>query len=184
MDSISDAAQKMGRLIDELLSFSRMGRHALSFQKVVLEELVRDVIRELEPDAAGRNVDWCIGDLPVVSGDEAMLRIVLVNLMSNALKFTRPREKAQIEIGSLPGKATEVVIYVRDNGLGFVMTYADKLFSVFQRLHRTEEFEATGIGLANVRRVIARHGGRPWAEGRENHGATFYFSLPRSIQRA
>jgi PAS domain S-box-containing protein len=178
MDTISEAARKMGLLIDELLSFSRMGRHAMSFQEVALEELVCDVILELEPDAAGRSVEWRIGDLPVVSGDKAMLWTVLVNLISNALKFTYPREKAQIEIGSQPGQDSEVVIYVRDNGVGFDMTYADKLFGVFQRLHRVDEFEGTGIGLANVRRIIARHSGRTWATGELNKGATFYFSLP------
>jgi light-regulated signal transduction histidine kinase (bacteriophytochrome) len=182
MDAISDAAGKMGRLIDDLLSFSRMGRHALTVRKVALGELVHDIQSEFEPDTAGRNIDWRIGDLPVVSGDGAMLRIVLVNLISNALKFTRPRHQARIEISALPGRTSEVVISVRDNGVGFDMAYADKLFSVFQRLHRADEFEGTGIGLANVRRIIARHGGRTWAEGAFNQGAVFYFSLPQSIK--
>jgi signal transduction histidine kinase len=182
MAAISDAAQKMGLLIDDLLAFSRMGRHAISFQQVDLGPLVRDVIRELEPDAAGREIEWRIGDLAQVSGDAAMLRVVLSNLIANALKFTRPRPQARIEIGSLPGQASEAVIFVRDNGVGFDMTYGDKLFGVFQRLHRAEEFEGTGIGLANVRRIISRHGGRSWAEGKVDQGATFYFSLPRSIQ--
>jgi signal transduction histidine kinase len=178
MDVISEAAQKMGLLIDDLLSFSRMGRHAMSAQPVALEPLVHNVIRELEPDAAGRDIDWRIGDLPEVSGDAAMLRIVLVNLIANALKFTRPRQQARIEIGSLPGQTSEAVIYVGDNGVGFDMTYADKLFGVFQRVHRADEFEGTGIGLAMVHRIICRHGGRTWAEGKFNQGATFYFSLP------
>jgi light-regulated signal transduction histidine kinase (bacteriophytochrome) len=178
MENISDAAQKMGRLIDELLSFSRMGRHTLSFQKVALGELVRDIQREFEPDTAGRSIEWRIGDLPVVRGDGAMLRTALVSLISNALKFTHLREKARIEIGSIPGQTSEAVIFVRDNGVGFDMAYADKLFGVFQRLHRAEEFEGTGIGLANVRRIIDRHGGRVWAEGKIDHGATFYFALP------
>jgi light-regulated signal transduction histidine kinase (bacteriophytochrome) len=154
----------------------------LSFQPVDLGPLVRDVIRELEPDAAGRQIEWRIGDLAQVSGDAAMLRMVLSNLIANALKFTRPRPQVRIEIGSLPGQASEAVIFVRDNGVGFDMTYGDKLFGVFQRLHRAEEFEGTGIGLANVRRIISRHGGRSWAEGKVDQGATFYFSLPRSIQ--
>jgi PAS domain S-box-containing protein len=183
MAAISEAAEKMGLLIDNLLSFSRMGRYALSFRKVALEELVCDILREFEPDTAGRTIHWRIGDLPVVRGDEAMLRIVLVNLISNALKFTRPWQKAQIEIDSLPDQTTEVVIYVRDNGVGFDMTYGDKLFGVFQRLHRADEFEGIGIGLANVRRIISRHGGRTWAEGEPGQGAAFFFSLPHNIQR-
>jgi signal transduction histidine kinase len=181
MDAISDSASKMGQLIDDLLSFSRMGRHALSVQPVDLGTLAHEVIRELEPDAAGRDLDWRIGDLPAVSGDASLLRMVLANLIANALKFTRPREKARIEIGSQSGQEAETVIYVRDNGVGFDMTYADKLFGVFQRLHRAEDFEGTGIGLANVRRIIARHGGRVWAEGEVNNGATFYLSLPQAI---
>ena len=186
MEAIAEAANKMGLLIDDLLAFSRMGRHALSFQPVDMGNLVREVIRELEPDAAGRTIDWRIGELPEVGGDASMLRMVMVNLIANALKFTRPREKAYIEVGSLPdqasGKGSETVILVRDNGVGFDMTYADKLFGVFQRLHRAEEFEGTGIGLANVRRIIARHGGRTWAEGKVDQGATFYFSLPHTPQ--
>jgi signal transduction histidine kinase/DNA-binding response OmpR family regulator len=181
MDTIFKAAKKMGLLIDDLLSFSRMGLQALSLQLVDLGPLVRDIISELEPDASGRNIEWRIGNLPVVSGDAAMLRIVLSNLISNALKFTRSKPQARIEIGLHPGKDSEAVIYVRDNGAGFDMTYVDKLFGVFQRLHRLEEFEGTGIGLANVRRIIARHGGRPWAEGKIDQGATFYFSLSKTV---
>jgi PAS domain S-box-containing protein len=179
MEAISGAAQKMGLLVDDLLSFSRMGRHAITFQPVDLGALVKDIIRELEPDAAGRTIDWSIGDLPAVSGDEAMLRMVLFNLIDNALKFTWPRQQARIEIGSRPGREAEAVIFVRDNGVGFDMAYGDKLFGVFQRLHHAEEFEGTGIGLASVRRIIARHGGRTWAEGKPDQGATFFFSLPQ-----
>ncbi len=182
MGIISDAAIKMGRLIDELLSFSRMGRHTLSFQRVALDQLVRDILREFKPDTAGRAIVWRIGDLPAVNGDTSMLRIVLVNLIANALKFTRPRQQTIIEIGSQPGKHSEAEIFVRDNGVGFDMTYADKLFGVFQRLHHSDEFEGTGIGLASVRRIIARHGGRTWAEGEINQGAVFYFSLPQEVQ--
>jgi signal transduction histidine kinase len=178
MDAISNSAKKMGLLIDDLLAFSRMGRNAISIRPLELELLVRDVIRELEPDAAGRTIDWCIGHLPVVAVDPSMLRIVLGNLIANAMKFTRPRQQARIEIGSIPGRTSEAVIYVRDNGVGFDMAYANKLFGVFQRLHPAEAFEGTGIGLATVRRIIARHGGRTWAEGKMDHGATFYFALP------
>ncbi|MBU0755471.1 MAG: hypothetical protein KJ645_10060 [Planctomycetes bacterium] len=181
MDTISNSAKKMGQLIDDLLSFSRMGRHGMVIQQVDLGILVRDVIRDLEPDAAGRDIEWRIGDLPAVCVDVAMLRMVLDNLISNALKFTQPRQQARIEIGSLSGRTTEAVIFVRDNGVGFDMAYADKLFGVFQRLHRAEEFEGTGIGLATVHRIIARHGGRTWAEGKVDRGATFYFSLPKTI---
>ncbi|MGD8837240.1 MAG: ATP-binding protein, partial [Desulfobacteraceae bacterium] len=182
MAIISDAAKKMGLLIDDLLSFSRMGRQAMAFQHVDLRELVGGVIRDLGPDAAGRSIDWRIGDLPVVNGDTSMLRIVLGNLIANALKFTRPRERARIEIGSQPDQNAETVIFVRDNGVGFDMAYGHKLFGVFQRLHRTDEFEGTGIGLASVRRIIARHGGRTWAEGELDQGAVFYFSLPQPVE--
>ncbi|MGD9223151.1 MAG: response regulator [Desulfobacteraceae bacterium] len=178
MEAISDSAQKMGLLIDDLLSFSRMGRQTMAFRQVDLRALVDDIIRELAPDAAGRSIDWRINDLPAVNGDTAMLRMVLANLIANAFKFTQPREKARIEIGSQPGQNAETVIFVRDNGVGFDMTYAHKLFGVFQRLHRTDEFEGTGIGLANVRRIITQHGGRTWAEGKIDQGAVFYFALP------
>jgi PAS domain S-box-containing protein len=180
LEAISQAANKMGLLIDDLLSFSRMGRHAISFQQVELAPLVREVIAELEPDVADRTIEWCVNDLPVVSADRSMLRMVLVYLMANAVKFTRLRQAARIEIGSQPGQASEAVIFVRDNGVGFDMAYADKLFGVFQRLHRADEFEGTGIGLAIVRRIIARHGGRTWAQGEPDQGAVFFFSLPQT----
>jgi PAS domain S-box-containing protein len=179
MAAVSDAAQKMGLLIDDLLAFSRMGRHAMFFQAVDLGTLVCEVMRELEPDTAGRNIDWRIGELPTVSADAALLRMVLSNLITNALKYTRPRGQAEIEIGCQAGEK-ETIFFIRDNGVGFDMTYGDKLFGVFQRLHRAEEFEGTGIGLATVRRIIARHGGRTWAEGKIDQGASFYFSLPDS----
>jgi PAS domain S-box-containing protein len=182
MAAISGAARKMGLLIDDLLSFSRMGRHALTVQQVDLGRLVHDILREFAPDTAERNIDWRIGVLPAVSGDRAMLRVVLVNLISNALKFTQPREKARIEIGMHPGQNDETVIFVRDNGVGFDMAHGDKLFGVFQRLHHEDEFEGTGIGLANVRRIIARHGGHTWAEGKPDQGAVFYFTLPNTNQ--
>jgi light-regulated signal transduction histidine kinase (bacteriophytochrome) len=147
---------------------------------VDLGALAQEVVAELEPTAPDRIVEWRIGELPVVIGDSAMLRVVLGNLISNALKFTQPRERAAIEIGCQQGSAGEIVVFVRDNGVGFDMKYADKLFRVFERLHGVDEFKGTGIGLANVRRVIARHGGRTWAEGKVDSGATFYFSLPQA----
>ena len=180
MDTISGSAKTMGILIDDLLSFSRMGREEMSKSQVDLNVLVQNIIREFKPETAGRDIQWKISPLPMVTGDRAMLNVVLTNLISNALKFTRSRKSAEIEIGSEKKNETETVFFVRDNGVGFDMNYADKLFQVFQRLHRSEEFEGTGIGLANVGRVITRHGGRTWAEGRLDSGATFYFSLPQA----
>jgi signal transduction histidine kinase len=180
MDAISEAAKKMGLLIADLLAFSRMGSQAMSFRQVELGTMVRDIIREFEPDAIGRDIAWRIGELPAIDGDASMLRMVLTNLIANALKFTQPRQQPQIEIGSISENPSEVVIFIRDNGVGFDMTYVDRLFGVFQRLHRAEEFEGTGIGLANVRRIIARHGGRTWADGAPGKGAAFYFTLPHS----
>ena len=180
MNTIADEVKSMGMLIDDLLAFSRMGRDDLARVSVDLNALVRDVMQELKPDIAGRDVHWRIAELPVVTGDGAMLRIVFVNLIANALKFTRARRPAEIDIGCLPGNKTETIVYVRDNGVGFDMQYVEKMFGVFQRLHRTEDFEGTGIGLANVRRIIARHGGRTWAEGAVDQGATLYFSLPHT----
>jgi PAS domain S-box-containing protein len=183
MARISEGARDMGRLIDDLLAFSRTGFAQMVERPVDLKALVHEVIRELEPEAGGRRVAWAVGALPVVAGDRATLRIVLVNLLSNALKFTRTRPSAEIEIGvaEAPG---ETVVSVRDNGVGFDGRYAGKLFGVFQRLHRAEDFEGTGLGLASVRRIIARHGGRTWAEGTEGVGAVFHFSVPRHEERA
>ncbi|RJR36065.1 MAG: PAS domain S-box protein [Deltaproteobacteria bacterium] len=174
---VFDSTRRMGTLIDDLLSFSRMGRREMLKKPVDLNALVQEVIREFEPEMRDRSIRWQISDLPGVIGDHAMLRMVLANLISNALKFTRSRQQAEIEIGFLP-EGNETIIFVRDNGVGFDMNYADNLFGVFQRLHRVEEFEGTGIGLANVRRIINRHGGRTWAEGKLDQGATIYFSLP------
>jgi light-regulated signal transduction histidine kinase (bacteriophytochrome) len=176
---IDDSARKMGMLIDDLLSFSRMGRSEMSKAQVDLNELIQEIIREFGRETEGRNVQWKVSLLPTVTGDRAMLRVVLVNLVANALKFTRSRDLAQIEIGTIAKGEAEVVIFVRDNGVGFDMNYADRLFGVFQRLHRQEDFEGTGIGLANAQRVIHRHGGNIWVEAEIEHGATFYFSLPK-----
>jgi signal transduction histidine kinase len=182
LKTIVAAATRMGQLIDDLLTFSRMGRTRLSQAPVDLNELARDAQREVAADLDGRRVDWQLHDLPVVEGDRAMLRLVFVNLLSNALKYSSTRPQSEVEIGLLRQNADEAVVFVRDNGVGFDMQYADKLFGVFQRLHRSDEFEGTGIGLANVRRIVQRHGGRTWAEGRVDGGATFYFSLP--LERA
>lgn len=181
MATILDASGRMGILIDELLSFSRMGRQDIFKTKVDLTSLVREVIREeLGPGTQGGNILWRISDLLVVNGDPAMLKIVLTNLISNALKFTRSVQQPEIEIGRMPDANKETIIFMRDNGVGFDPAYTDKLFGVFQRLHRADEFEGIGIGLANVRRIISRHGGRTWAEGAVDRGATFYFSLPHA----
>jgi PAS domain S-box-containing protein len=179
LGAINESAKEMGRLISDLLSFSRMSRNELCQSQVNLNELIKDVLREYKTEMEGRDIQWQISALPLVTGDRAMLRVVLVNLISNALKFTRTRTTSRIEIGCDKEDDTEVIIFVRDNGVGFDMTYADKLFGVFQRLHRANEFEGTGIGLANVRRIISRHGGKTWAKSEIDKGATFYFTLPR-----
>jgi signal transduction histidine kinase len=177
MRLISDAAGKMGQLIDDLLSFSRLGRQSMSFIESGLEDVVDDIIRDQKTDTLERKVVWHIDELPMVYCDISMLRIVLNNLVSNAVKFTRPRKEAVIEIGSYT-EEDGVVVFVRDNGVGFDPKYTDKLFGVFHRLHLAEEFEGTGVGLAIAHRIIQRHGGRIWAEGELDKGATFYFSLP------
>jgi len=179
IDTIGNATRRMNRLIEDLLSFSRMATHEMNKTSVDLGALVTDIIQELEPETRGRDIHWQIARLPVVAGDQAMLRVVLVNLISNAVKYTQKRERAEISIGCLHDDADKTVVFVRDNGAGFDMRYRDKLFGVFQRLHRIEEFQGTGIGLANVFRIVARHGGRTWAEGAVDFGATFYFSLPK-----
>jgi signal transduction histidine kinase len=180
--AVSEAARRMDQLIGALLSFSRMGRQELSREPVDLGALAGEVIRELEPEARGREVRWRLGPLPVVAGDRTMLRLALVNLLSNALKFTRPRPVAEIELGQA-ADAGQQVVFVRDNGVGFDMAYVGKLFGVFERLHPAADFEGTGIGLANVRRIVQRHGGRTWAEGAPGMGATFFLSLPTSEAR-
>ena len=178
LDEITGSATYMGRLIDELLRFSRMGRTEMRQEPLALSELVEESIAQLRPEINGRNILWKKDPLPVVQADPVLLRQVLINLFSNAIKYTRPRDLAKIDIGCATNTGQETVIFVRDNGVGFDMQYGDKLFGVFQRLHADDEFEGTGIGLANVRRIIARHGGRTWAEGKVDEGATFYFSLP------
>jgi signal transduction histidine kinase len=178
LEVIAEAANKMGVLIDDLLSFSRMGRADMMKTRVDLGLLAREVIADLESEARGRNIVWEVATLPVVVGDAAMLRQVMFNLIANALKFTRQRPEARIEIGSVSELPDETLFYVKDNGVGFDMQYVDKLFGLFQRLHDPKEFEGTGVGLANVQRIILRHGGRIWAEGSPDNGAVFWFSLP------
>lgn len=169
----------MGTLIDDLLAFSRVGRAEIQKTTVSLEQTAKEALTAVRQETDGRDIVWKMGGLPNVNGDRSMLRLVFVNLMSNAVKFTRARPQAAIEIGCTGGNQDETVVFVRDNGVGFDMKYVHKLFGVFQRLHRTEEFEGTGIGLATVQRIIYRHGGRVWAEGLVDKGATFYFSLPK-----
>jgi PAS domain S-box-containing protein len=180
MRLILEAAKRMGNLIDDLLAFSRIGRAETRMVRVSLDQLVKEALHDIRPETEGRNIAWNVGPLPDVYGDRSMLKLVLVNLLSNSVKFTRTRAQAEIEIGCAADNPGETVIFVRDNGVGFDMQYADKLFGVFQRLHPTEAFEGTGIGLATVQRVIHRHGGRVWAEGVVDRGATFHFSVPHA----
>jgi PAS domain S-box-containing protein len=202
LTTISQSAKRMGNLIDDLLVFSRIGQSEMQKTDVNLDQLVRETVGDFQAETKGRNIVWKIHPLPPVRADRALLRMVLVNLISNAVKFTGARAEARIEIGCLTEKQKaeiskaqsgvpfllsacpistleETVIFIRDNGAGFDPRYADKLFGVFQRLHSHDEFEGTGIGLANVQRIIHRHGGRAWAEGAVDGGATFYFSIPK-----
>jgi light-regulated signal transduction histidine kinase (bacteriophytochrome) len=177
VDTIIDSAYTAGTLVDNLLRFSQMGRTALKPRRIDIHRLIDEIRQQLTVHAGDRRIEWVIGDLPEVTADPVLIRLVFENLLDNALKYTRPREKARIEIGSTR-KDGETIFFVRDNGVGFDMKYIDKLFGVFQRLHRMEDFEGTGIGLANVRRIVERHGGRAWAEGALNKGATFSIALP------
>ena len=172
---ILEESNRMGSLIDDLLAFSRITRAETHNSMINLEQLVADVIAEVRRDTAGRKITWKTDSLPEWYGDRSMLRLALVNLISNAVKFTRKRQEAEIEIGCTERKDDHVVIFIRDNGVGFDMKYYTKLFGVFQRLHPQEDFEGTGIGLATVQRIIHYHGGRVWAEGKVDGGATFYF---------
>jgi PAS domain S-box-containing protein len=196
---ISQSAKQMGDLINDLLAFSRIGQSELKKTEVDLDELVREALGDFQAETKGRNIVWNIHPLPTVQADRALLRMVLVNLISNAVKFTGTRAEARIEIGvmekwsngavastqnsnaPISQHSEAPVFFIRDNGAGFDPRYAGKLFGVFQRLHSRDEFEGTGIGLANVQRIIQRHGGRAWAEGVLDGGATFYFSIPKTV---
>jgi light-regulated signal transduction histidine kinase (bacteriophytochrome) len=162
---ILESAKRMGTLIDDLLAFSRIGRAETRETIVSLGQLVNEVQSEIWHETDGRNITWRIGSLPDLYGDRSMLKLALVNLVSNAIKFTRTSPQPEIEIGCTEKRADAVVVFIKDNGVGFDMKYVNKLFGVFQRLHRADEFEGTGIGLATVQRIIRRHGGEVWAEG-------------------
>jgi light-regulated signal transduction histidine kinase (bacteriophytochrome) len=178
--TILESANRMGNLIDDLLSFSRIGRAEARMSTVDLQQLVKEVVAEVTQETGEREIRWGIGPLPVCCGDRSMLKLVITNLLSNAIKFTSMRARAEIEIGCVEVDPQMVEVFVKDNGAGFDMQYAHKLFGVFQRLHLPEQFEGTGIGLAIVQRIIFRHGGKVRAEGAVDRGATFYFSLPKA----
>jgi light-regulated signal transduction histidine kinase (bacteriophytochrome) len=180
VESISLATRKMGKLIDDLLAFSRTARANLHVLEVDLNGLFADVQEECMRDSAGRTIDWQVDDLPPVLADAGLLRVVLVNLLSNAIKFTGRTEHAVIAVNVAPGEGREMILSVRDNGAGFDMQYAKKLFGVFQRLHHERDFPGTGIGLATVAKIIRRHGGRIWAESQAGKGATFHIVLNRA----
>lgn len=179
--TIIDSARYAGTLVDNLLSLAQMGRTALHPIRVDMNRLVDEVRRDVASEEAGRRIEWAVSRLPECVCDPLMMKLAVRNLLSNAIKYTRRREEARVEIG-VEGRAGEWAFFVRDNGIGFDMQYVDKLFGVFQRLHRMEEYEGTGIGLANVQRIVERHGGRVWAEGRPGEGATFWFTLPRAAE--
>ncbi len=178
LDTISGAATKMGTLIDDLLQFSRTGRKEISFTELDLNILVKEVLKELEPVINARKIKWDIQELPKVSGDYTLMKLVWTNLIDNAIKYTRNQPVAKISVG-YKTEMENFVFCISDNGVGFDMKYANKLFGVFQRLHSQSEFEGTGIGLANVQRIIHKHSGRVWAEAEKDRGASFYFSLPK-----
>jgi light-regulated signal transduction histidine kinase (bacteriophytochrome) len=179
---ILDGTHYMGRLVDDLLALARLGRQDIRPQRVALGGLVATVLQDAHV-AEGRRIEWQIGDLPTVDCDPGLLAVVFTNLIANAIKYTRPRSPAVIEIGATAARGRDA-LFVRDNGVGFDMQYADKLFGVFQRLHDANEFEGTGVGLATVHRIIRKHGGEIWAEAKPDQGATFWFTLPALPQTA
>ncbi len=179
LQRIQEGTRRMGLLVDDLLNLARLGRHELRLQAVALNTVIEEVIRDLKQDCEGRQVEWKIGNLPFVECDPGLMQQVFQNLLSNALKFTRPRTVALIEVGQTT-ESGQNIVFVRDNGVGFSMKYVDKLFGVFQRLHRPEDFEGTGVGLATVQRIVHKHGGTVWAEAEIDKGAIFYFTLGAS----
>jgi PAS domain S-box-containing protein len=176
---IDEGSQQMGRLVDDLLHLAQIGQRQATARRTELDSLVDEVVRNVRAEVTDRDIEWRIGELPAVECDPGLMRIVFTNLLSNAVKYTRPRAKAIIEIGQTVGDA-QSVIYVRDNGVGFDMKYSDKLFGVFQRLHRVDEFEGAGVGLATVQRIIRKHSGSIWADSAPDQGATFFFTLGTS----
>jgi light-regulated signal transduction histidine kinase (bacteriophytochrome) len=179
LERIQEGTRRMGQLVDDLLNLGRIGRHEVQLQVTGLNSIVKEVVDDLKEECKGRKVEWQIGTLPFAECDPGLMRQVLQNLLSNAVKFSRLRSKAVIEIGQKDEDGT-LAVYVRDNGVGFNMKYSGKLFGVFQRLHRQEDFEGTGVGLATVQRIVQKHGGRIWAEAELDKGATFYFTLGSS----
>ncbi|HTK94085.1 MAG TPA: ATP-binding protein, partial [Terriglobales bacterium] len=177
LGDIQRGTVRMARLIEDLLNLARLGQQELHLQTCDLGRIVQDSIHELEPETQGRQIEWRVGKLPFVDCDPTLMMQVVCNLLSNALKFSKLRPVTVIEIGHRRTE-TEAEVFIKDNGVGFNMHYADKLFGIFQRLHRQEDFEGTGVGLAIVQRIIRRHGGRVWAQSELNHGATFFFTLP------
>jgi len=178
LENIRNGSRNMSHLVDDLLNLARIGRQELRRQPTALGKLVAEVVADLETEKDGRKIEWQIHPLPTVACDAGLMKQVFINLLSNAIKYTRPQALARIEVGTKPANGATTV-FIKDNGVGFSMKYADKLFGVFQRLHRAEEFEGTGVGLATVERIIRKHGGKVWAEAEINKGATFYFSVPK-----
>jgi light-regulated signal transduction histidine kinase (bacteriophytochrome) len=181
VQDIVDGTQRMSVLVDDLLALARLGRQELNVGATSLSAVVGEVLKDLEGDTKDRDIRWQVGELPFVDCDRGLMKQVFFNLLSNAIKYTRPRKPAVVEVGQMQMDG-QLVIFVRDNGVGFSMKYADKLFGVFQRLHRSEDFEGTGVGLATVQRILHKHGGRIWADAELDKGATFYFSLSSSTK--
>lgn len=180
---IQEGTQHMGRLVDDLLNLAQLGRQDVHTRPTPLDAIVKDALRELRPDWGDRTIQWATGGLPTVECDPGLMKIVLTNLLSNAIKYSRPREVAVIEVGCAVSDG-RYTVFVRDNGVGFNMKYADKLFGVFQRLHRADQFEGSGVGLATVQRIIHKHGGEIWAEAEPDQGATFFFTLAQRADRS